>query len=600
MRSPSFWKLYGGYVAVIVLCTSVVGVLATKTLEGAAFREIERNLRAQAALLEEVAASALEGEGEESLQPSLQRLGRSLGTRFTVIRPNGKVIADSEKSPAAMDDHSRRPEIEAAGVRGEGVAVRMSTTVEKPMMYVALTVARKGEIRGFVRASLPLTAIDERLSNLRRVIWAGAALTALLALIPGLVVARRFVSPLVSTTQAAQAIAAGAYDERVAPRGRDELGMLGRVFNLMAGELRRQMDTTAAERNRLDTILGSIAEGVVAVDPSEAVIHMNTAAAEFLGADRREALGRPIWEIARSHQISQAVSQALRSGEGSASEIRLTAGAEERTFEVRLSPLRDAAGRVAGAVMVLHDISDLKRLERVRQEFMANVSHEIKTPVTAIRGLVETLAEDSEMAPETRERFLAKLSGQATRLSALVGDLLTLSRLESAEQRHVRERLDLRAVLREVAERLEGAGRAKGIRFELGLPPEPIELEADGEALTQAVSNLVDNAIKYTECGGEVTVRLERRAEEAVVEVKDTGVGIAAHHLDRIFERFYTVDKSRSRERGGTGLGLAIVKHVALAHGGSVEVESTPGAGSTFKLLLPFVGALSAPHPGRS
>jgi len=600
LRSPLFWKLYGGYLALILLCATIVGFLVARTIEREALREIEGNLRAQAALLEEVAAPALAGREEQSLQRHLQRVGQILGTRLTVIRRNGAVIADSEKNPASMDNHSGRPEIEAARDRGEGVAVRMSATVKKPMMYLALPVEAEGERLGFVRASLPLTAVEERLSSLRRVIWAGAALTALLALVPGFAVAHRFLSRLVSMTQAAQAIAAGAYGERVSPRGRDELGMLGRAFNLMAAELRSRMDTIAAERNRLGAILTSMVEGVIAVDASERVIHMNTAAARLLGTDGEESRGRPIWEIARRHEISQALADVLRSGEGGARELRLTAGAEEKTLEVRLSPLRDADSRVAGAVMVFHDISNLKRLEGIRREFVANVSHEIKTPVTAIRALVETLAEDSEMAPETRARFLAKLSGQAARLSALVGDLLTLSRLESEKERYARERLDLRAVVREVAERLEVAGTAKGLALSLELSPEPIEVDADREALTQAVSNLVDNAIKYTEAGGKVSVCLERRQDEAVLEVTDTGVGIAAPHLDRIFERFYTVDRSRSRERGGTGLGLAIVKHVALAHGGSVGVESTPGVGSTFKMVLPLATACSAATPGRS
>ncbi len=600
LRSPFFWKLYAGYVVLIVLCASIVSLMVVKTVERAALGEIEGSLRAQAALLEELAASALAGREEESLQRRLRRLRQSLGTRLTVIRRNGAVIADSDGKPEAVDDHSRRPEIEAARARGEGVAVRMSTTVKKPMMYLALPVEAEGETLGFVRASLPLTAIEERLSSLRRVIWAGAALTALLALIPGFAVAHRLVAPLVSMTQAAQAIAAGAYDERVAPRRRDELGRLGRAFNLMAAQLQSRVGTIAAERNRLAAILTSMVEGVIAVDRSENVIHMNTVAARLLGADREESIGHPIWEIARRHEISQALTDVLRSGEGGGRELRFTAGAEEKTLEVRLSPLRDAAGRVTGAIMVLHDISDLKRLEGMRREFVANVSHEIKTPVTAIRALVETLAEDREMAPETRERFLSKLSGQATRLSALVGDLLTLSRLESGEERYARERLDLRALIEEVAERLEGAGRAKGLVFSLALSPQPLEVDADREALTQAISNLVDNAVKYTDAGGKVSVCLERYRDRAVLEVTDTGVGIPAQHLDRIFERFYTVDRSRSRERGGTGLGLAIVKHVALAHGGSVRVESTPGVGSKFKLVLPLAGAPSAAAPAES
>jgi two-component system phosphate regulon sensor histidine kinase PhoR len=278
----------------------------------------------------------------------------------------------------------------------------------------------------------------------------------------------------------------------------------------------------------------------------------------------------------------------MRNGSEQNREVRLPAERRDRVLLLQASPLRDAAGELSGAVLVLHDVTELRHLEEVRRDFVANVSHEVKTPLTAIRGMVETILEDPSMDEPTRNRFLERVRSQAGRLSALVTDLLTLSRVERREEAPEKGTLDLRGPVRESFEQQTSEGEDKGLSMEIETPDSPVPVFGDMEALRQAVDNLLSNAVRYTPSEGRIWVRLRTEGEFAVVEVQDTGIGIEPRHQERVFERFYRVDKARSRELGGTGLGLSIVKHITIAHEGSVSLESAPGQGSTFRIRLPL------------
>ncbi len=588
IRTRFLWKLYAGYALLVLLAVVIVGVPVGRRITTDTLQEVERSLLVQAQLLQNIAAPALAGSNGADLQEQVLELGSRIESRLTVIREDGVVLADSDEDPSSMDNHGSRPEIELARGNGIGVATRFSRTVAANLMYVAVAVKDGGDVLGYVRTSLPLTIIRNRLGALRRAVVFGAVLAAAVALLFGLVVARRVTAPLVSMTDAAESMAAGDYRRRVASSSGDEIGQLASSFNKMAGELEQRLQTITEDRSKLLTILGGMVEGVVAVDGDQKVVHLNAAAGRILGVTPTESIGRPIWEVTRVRKVAEALEQALREGQEVSGELRLVGEPRDKIVDLHAAPLQNGQGALVGAVLVLHEVTELRRLETVRQDFVANVSHELKTPITAIRGLIDTVVEDPKMPGETRTRFLGKVREQSRRLSLLVTDLLTLARLESADGILESEALDLRDSVSKSIGNFMAAAEERGIELVTDVPEAAVRVVGDYQALELVVNNLLDNALKYTPQGGKVWVRVDTDGKSAILEVEDTGIGIAREHHERIFERFYRVDKARSREVGGTGLGLSIVKHICKLMGGSVSIHSDVGAGSTFRVLLPL------------
>ncbi|MCK6473927.1 MAG: cell wall metabolism sensor histidine kinase WalK [Planctomycetes bacterium] len=586
LRSRFLWKLYAGYVVLILMTSVLIGLLSVRRFEQTALEEAVQNLRSKAVLLQALATPVLVSP-DAGFQQHLTDVGGNTDTRLTVIAADGTVIADSQNDPARMNNHGDRFEVLEALAKGEGHSTRLSETMSARMMYFALPVKRDGALLGYVRTALSLERIDAHLAALRWWLVLGTAGAAVLALVLGFVFAQRVTGPLASMRVAASAIAGGDYSRKIARISRDEIGELSSAFNAMGEQLQERMQTILTDRNRVLAILGSMVEGVVAVDRSERIVHLNSVAAGLFGLDAAQAIGREIHEAVRVRILWETLAKTMKEGTEVSEEFKLEGRPRQRVLELHAAPLRDAEGTVAGAVAVLHDVTELRRLEDVRRDFVANVSHELKTPLTAIRGLVETLIDDPQMPGETRERFLAKVNDQTRRLSAIVTDLLTLSRVESRPDALERVALDLCEPVRASLRALQPSCEAKRIAAVAELPDVAVRVQGDPEALRQVFDNLLDNAIKYTPEGGRVAVRLSAANGHAWVEVQDSGIGIEPEHRDRIFERFYRVDKARSRELGGTGLGLSIVKHLVLAHGGQVSVVSELGKGSTFRVELP-------------
>lgn len=591
LRSRFLWKLYAGYSFLVLLATGLVGGLVAVRVESETLSAIDQRLRAEAMLLRDITISAIESQTADGLQQRVATLGRETGTRFTIIAADGVVLADSEEDPERMNNHGSRPEVIQARETGMGTSSRLSATVHQRMRYLALP-CRQGEVLlGYSRVALPLTQLGDRLAQLRGAVLLAAGIASIVALLLGFLHARRITRPVLDMAHAAKALAGGSYDTRVEQASRDELGVLAQAFNAMGRDLRSTLATLSEDRNKLAAILASMEEGVVAVDHNERVVHMNQVAARLLEADPRLALDRPLWEVVRLHELSDALNATLENGEPVHRVLVLpAAGGKDRTLEVHASPLTTHEGRPMGAVIVLDDVTQLRQLEAVRRDFFGNVSHELKTPVAAIRGMVETILDDPEMVAETRDRFLGRVLDQSSRLANLVTDLLSLSRLESGGI-YERLPLDVRETIEDSARTLRTTADAKGVGLQIELPDEPLTLEGEEETLLQAVGNLLDNAIKYTPEGGCVRVRASLlEAEQRIrIAVTDTGIGIEERHLERVFERFYRVDKARSRAVGGTGLGLAIVKHSVLAMEGEITVESEPGKGTTFRIELPYL-----------
>ncbi len=585
-------KLYAGYALLILLMAGIVFGLIARELEQQGLRELDQRLFAEATFLGLLAKPWLTSTNPKfapELQAQVQTLGSELAVRLTVIRADGTVLADSREDPRQIDNQAGQPEILAWTRAGPPVPLQGITRGigERGERLLALTVETDGSVRGWVRAALPLAVLAQRTGPLQRAVLVGTLLVMGIALVLGFLLARRITEPLQAMTAAVEALAAGSYGQRIAISSRDELGQLAMAWNAMSDQLQAAIATIQADRARLTAILRSMDEGVVAVDAGEHIVHLNPAAGRLLGIAPEKALGQPIWQVTRWQQIATTIQAAMHQGQLVAGEVRRV-GAQDQVIELRAFPLQNSAETPAGAVLLLADVTSLRQLETMRQDFVGNVSHELKTPVTAIRGLVETLLTDAAIDPPTRQRFLEKIALQTERLSKLVTDLLSLSRLESARPDLELVPVDLREPVRDALRGLQPHSEARGVKLSCAMTEAPVWVLGEPNAIEQAATNLIENAINYSARGQEVQVRVESERDQAILAVEDHGIGIALHDQQRIFERFYRVDRARSRDVGGTGLGLAIVKHIALTLGGSVAVESRLGEGSTFRIRLPL------------
>ncbi len=583
------WQIYLSFLLVTVLSLVAVGWYATHSLRPFYINEMRAGLATLAGVAGEHVRELMADSRESRIDLLAGRIGRAGGekTRFTVVGPDGRVLADSDEDPNAMKNHADRLEIQDALREGLGWSLRFSDTLNKNMMYVAVPVRHDGQVVAVVRAAVDATAIDGALADVyRRIIRVGLAV-ALAAAGMSLLVSRRITRPIVAMEQAARKFAAGRLDQRAPIPNTVELAQLARTLNTMAQYLDERIRAVTQQRNEVEAILTSMVEGVLAVDTQGRVVSVNRAAAALLDIDPAAAQGRNIEELVRNADLRDFVTRTLADKGPVETDIALPVNGG-RFFQVHGARLSDARGDAAGAVIVLNDMTRIRRLENVRRDFVANVSHELRTPVTSIQGFVEALLDGGTRDPEQTGRYLSIIARHADRLNAIIEDLLSLSRLEEEQQHRsiAFETAPLRPVMESAVEMAAPRAADKNMRVELSCD-ETLGAKINAPLLEQALLNLLDNAIKYSDRGAGISVSAARQAGEIAIAVKDTGCGIGCEHIERIFERFYVVDKSRSRRLGGTGLGLAIVKHIALAHGGRVTVASTPNVGSTFTLWLP-------------
>ena len=578
-----FWKFFLCLFASAALAMTLAGAHANSSLRRIHREQVASELRSVAEWAANEIQEHVGGGDFEKADERCKDFGALADMRVTVVTPDGRVAGDSDSDPGKMENHGNRPEIAEALAGKIGRAERFSGTLRRNLAYVAVPVWTDGAVVAAVRTAMPLAEIERTLTLAHREVVLGAAAAAILFAVLSSYFVKRFVRPMEEMRCVAERLAAGDLSARVEnPPAEEELISLAQALNRMAEQLGARMETITGQRNELEAVLSSMSEGVLAVDSAGKVIHYNAAAAEMMGLDK-DAAGCPLAECVRHPMLQRFVRGLLATGKGFEEDALLE---WDRHVQLHGAPLEDAAGRRIGALAVLSDTTRLKRLEKMRQDFVANVSHELKTPITALRGCVETLL-DSERSDEDR-RFIAMMGRQVERLGAIVGDLLSLSRLEHDEQngRVPLEPGPIREVLRRAAGALAKAAEAKRIAVEVRCP-EGLVAPINAALLEQAVGNLIDNAMKYSGEGARVEVEAGEVGAGLFIRVKDDGPGIEQRHLGRIFERFYRVDQARSRALGGTGLGLAIVKHIAQAHGGAVGVESTPGKGSAFIIRLP-------------
>lgn len=589
-RRRLIWQIYPPFLLIILIALLIVTWVFSHTLNNFYSQETRADLEARVRLVLPQVQGVMALPQQAYLDALSKQLGAQAETRLTIILPNGHVVGDSEEMPARMDNHADRPEVIDA-LRGElGVATRFSHTLQQNMMYVALPVVEEDTIVGCVRAALPMRDLASTLqSAFYPVIKSGLAIAVIAALI-SLWLSRRISRPLEEMKRGAERFACGELEGRLPAYRGEEMGGLAEAMNQMAAQLDDRIRTVVRQRNEQEAVLASMIEGVLAIDNKERILRINQSAADLLNIDPQLAVGRRIQEVVRKPELQNFIARALASQQQIEADIALVIRDKQLHLQAHGTPLCDSSGTDIGALVVLNDMTRLQRLENIRRDFVANVSHELKTPITAIKGSVETLINGAVDDQESAQRFLQIIARQSDRLNAIIEDLLALSRIEQGQEDNgiALHKTQLRSVLVNTLQACQINAQDKQITLAMDCP-ETIEARINAPLLEQALVNLVDNAIKYSPEKGRVTFSATVEEDAVIIEVRDWGSGIPQEHLPRLFERFYRVDKARSRKLGGTGLGLAIVKHIVHAHNGEIRVESTLGQGSTFTIYLPLL-----------
>jgi len=587
--SQFFWKFLLASAGINCLVIIIFSSFLMRYSEKLLVEESNNRLGSAIAFLGLDLDKKLETQDKKQLQRAVRSWSDKLDLRITVLAPNGEVIADSFfHDPAQFRDtenHKDRVEIIQAAANGQGSSQRVSATVGSSLRYLAIRVGSKTDPMGFVRVAIPTERLNAAVSEKRKnIIW-GAVATGAIVLGVSIWFGGRTVGAVKLIDAAVQKIAFNSPPAKVYLPDRDEFGTLGDHLNRMSVDLSRQINQLQEAQTRLATVLEGMGEGVITVDYEEQILFANSAAGELLNFDPQEAVSRPLLEAVRNHTLHEAVAQAIAGQNPGRREIEIGEN-HDRILGASFKQMQ--GDPCPGIVIVLNDFTDLRRLELLRQEFIANVSHELKTPLAAIKAYAETLQRGALDDGVNRKRFVERIEEQAERLHQLILDMLQLARVESGKQAFDIHAISVSETVKSCIDDFLDPTQSQTITLTYDPPHEDLFVQADAEALRHILNNLIDNAVKYTPKNGSITVRWRREHEMVVIDVVDTGIGIAAKDQDRLFERFFRVDKARSQELGGTGLGLSIVKHLALNFGGQVGVTSRLGMGSTFTVRLPL------------
>lgn len=572
------------YMLTVLVAISLLGLSLSKWTERHYVASLTSDLTAESRFIGELVLPL--NMGSPAIDELAKRASRSLGCRVTIIQAGGTVIGESDHDFRTMESHKNRPEVRAALSSGTGSVIRKSSTIRTRMLYVASSLRdNKGRVV-VVRVAENLAQVDRVLGNIARVFLITTLIAIAFAALIGYIFASRIIRRILSMNAAARRIAKGDLktDFKVPDVPCDEIDELAIVLNSMSKELRFMMDELAEEKNMLETILARTDDGLVVVDKDARIRMVNPAAERLLGAMFSQIEGKTVIEGTLNHDLSELAARVLRTGLPASLEVEISSP-KETHLNVYVASLERPGGDF-GAVIVMHDLSETRRIDSIRRDFVANVSHEFRTPLASIRVMAETIILRGKKDPEKAAYFAEKIMGEADRLTALSDDLLDLAKIEAGMSIAHREKFSLAEITDRIVAQFVPVAAHKGVGVTTEVSPDVI-VNGDSDAVYQILLNLVDNAVKYTPEGGHVLVSATTGNDRVTVKVADTGIGIPAQDLSRIFERFYRVDRARSRESGGTGLGLSIVKHLVEAHGGRVTIDSTPGSGTTFTVTLP-------------
>lgn len=588
-RRSLVWHLFSSHLFVTLVAIIVLELLALRLFTSFGTHLIATDLEVRARLVTIQVQPLIDKQETSSIQELCRELGKQTATRYTVILPDGTVVGDSEEEPAKMDNHGNRPEVQQALQTGQNAQIeRFSHTLNKQMLYVAIPLTSQDKQIAVVRASMALTSISKAFFAVQRNMGLAGLLVLGMTSVVSWFVSRRITAPLNSMKAGAERFARGELLRPIPEPSAREMADLAVAINQMASELNNRISEVGRRQKEQEAVFSSMVEGVLAVDRSCRILTMNRAAADLLNIRPEESFGKDVREITRSAQIRKFILDVIESQVPLERELTLSEN-ENQVLQAHGAALRDTDGKEFGVVIVLHDITRIRRLEALRRDFVGNVSHELRTPVTSIKGFVETLLDGAKDNPEENERFLRIIARHADRLNTIIEDLLTLSRIERETEAAALplESVPLQNLVQNAVDLCVNAAKAKDIALIVRCPDDVV-IRVNPSMIEQAIVNLLDNAIKYS--GNSETVEIEAglNGSEAYIRVTDHGIGIPEEHLPRLFERFYRVDKARSRNLGGTGLGLAIVKHIVQAHKGRITVDSQIKKGSTFTLFFPL------------
>jgi len=578
------WKIVSTYIFAILITLSVLGHYLTGWTESFFVDTLKSDLLVESRLVGRMALPMIAGHPEQ-LDHLAKSASSALGRRITIIRSDGFVLGDSHHDFRTMESHKDRPEFQQALKSGSGYFIRKSATIKSPFLYVATNISDGTRTLAVARVAESLYQVDHMKSVIAHVFLLTTLLAIALAIMVSYTLAIPFAQRILAMNAAAWRYARGEFsiNLRVPDKPRDEVDELAVALNSMSSEIRSMMDQLAQEKNLLETILARTDDGLVVVDKDGKIRMVNPAAERLLGTSFNQIEGKTVIEGTFSHDLSELTTRVLRTQSPATLEVELSSP-EEAHLNVYVASLERSGGHF-GAMIVMHDLSETRRIDSIRQDFVANVSHELRTPLASIRAMAETIAVRGRKDPDAAQRFAERIMTEADRLTALSEDLLDLAKIEAGLSIVRQDKFPLSEVVDRVSGEFEALCDKKGITLSSSIPPD-INVTGDHDAVYQILVNLVDNAMKYTPQGGKVIISATSNGDRVDVKVSDTGIGIPAGDSSRVFERFYRVDKARSRDSGGTGLGLSIVKHLVEAHGGRVTVDSTPGLGTTFTFNL--------------
>lgn len=571
---------------IVLISLSVTGYTVAKAVEDYFIQKTEDDLTTCAFAMRPFLAIKIKQEENTSgqLETTVKELGNETKTRITIVDIEGNVIADSEKDPSDTESHSTRPEIREAYLGNIGKSARYSSSLKTEMMYVAIPILENHDVAYVLRLAVPISHINALTRNIWRMFFSASLAGLLVAFLISTIFSRRITKPIEEVSYAAKKISCGNYDLKVPLRPPYETKILAESFNHMAENLQETVGKLKEETDKTRAVLASMAEGLIAVDQNCHVIMMNLAAERLFKIRQEEALSKHLLEVLRNRELQDIINEVLKTRKGSTREIKINTY-DERVFWINVVPI-DKENNL-GAVAVMRDITELKRLEKMKSDFVSNVSHELKTPLTSISGFAETLLDGAYKSEENCRYFLRIIKQETDRMTRLISELLYLSRIEKPDFFIPKRPVNAASVVNKAIKLLQKNIDDKGHLLNLKLPENLGPVTGDEDSVLEIIINLLDNAIKYTPEGGNIIVKIEDESDFISISVADNGIGIAGDELERIFGRFYRVQRPEITSANGTGLGLAVVKHLVESLNGKISVESQLGKGSTFKISLP-------------
>jgi len=578
------WRVTAWFMLIIIIGMGALGAYLTVSVQNTQLANLKSDLRSEAVLIAAEALPYLQGTQDPAgLEALIEQLGGQTATRFTIIRKDGTVVADSDEDPAVMGSHANRPEVVEAIAGGTGEATRLSATVGEELVYIAVPIASGGTTLGVARVALPATRVDRYVGRAVTTIIIALAVIAVVVIVAAWLITRVMTRPVRELTVAARRLAAGDFEVPLAVSAPDESGQLARAFSEMAVQLRSTVAELTDDRARLTAILNNMADGIITTDEEGSITLANRAAGDLLGFRPDAGLPRPVIEAARDYELTEVLQRSLASRRPE--EVQFESSATGRFVRAIAIGTEGASG----ALILLQDLTEVRALQTMRREIVGNISHDFRTPLAGIKAMVDTLQDGAIDNHDAAVDFLTRIEDEVNRLTQMVAELTELSRIETGRTDLEWSEVDLNTMVRESASQMAPQAERQQLTLTTDLADDLPVITADAERLRQVIINLLHNAVKFNKPGGSVTITTRAEDEAVTLAVADTGMGIPRRDLPRIFERFYMGDRSRTGQ--GSGMGLAIAKHIVEAHDGAIAVTSREGEGSTFTIRLPRPGA---------